>query len=79
MTYLTESKDYEDGILNAIFSFPDEHPHIFNRLSKDHFKPGANQQVFSVVRGLYEQYRPDMISNDAIVSEINLLLQREQR
>ena len=79
MTYLSQSKDFEDGILNAIFSFPDEHPHIFSRLSKDHFGHPLNQKVFSVIRGLYDQHKPERLSNGALVAEINSLLKNEQK
>ena len=79
MTYLSQGKDYEDGILHAIFSFPEDHAHIFSRLAKDHFEPGLNRKVYSVVQGLHDQYKPDAISNQALIAEINSLLKKENK
>jgi len=74
MTYLSEGKDYEDGIINAILSFPEDHSKIFNRLQQVHFSAPLNCKAFGVLKRLYEQNKPDIVSITAIVSELCTLL-----
>lgn len=68
---------YEDGILNAIFTWPEDHPIIFNHLSPEHFEPGLKQKVYTVLYKLYQENRENRISNIAMIAEICTLLKNE--
>jgi len=78
MTYLSEGKDYEDGILNTILSFPEDHPKIFNKLQPYHFSSNLNCKAYGTLKALYEQNKPDAISNTAIVAELCTLLKSQK-
>ena len=76
---LSKGKYYEDGILNAILTFPEDHPRIFNRLHPDHFSTPLNNKVFKVLHGVYQQNKPEAISNTAMISEICTLLDGQKK
>jgi len=78
MTYLQSSKDYEDGLINAILSFPEDHHKIFNRLDFKHFSTNLNKKSFAVLKSIYEQNKPTALSNTAMVSELCGLLANEE-
>lgn len=77
MIQLNDAKYYEDGIINAVLSFPEDHPKIFNKLTANHFI-GSNQKIFKVLKSLYDENKPNSLSNESIVSEICTVL-RDQR
>lgn len=70
-------KYYEDGIINAALILPEQRPQIFNNLHSDHFEPGGmNRQVYGVMEKLYEEFRPEPFSNQAVIADVcNLLKQ----
>ncbi|MHA1968391.1 MAG: replicative DNA helicase [Candidatus Hodarchaeales archaeon] len=77
MTYLSHDKDYEDGILNAIFSFPEDHPKIFSRLSHYHFSTPLSCKAYRVLKTTYEQTKPNPVSNQVIIADLTTLLEKE--
>ena len=73
-------KDYEDGILNAVLSFPDEHAKIFNRVKPEHFIPGGfNRKAYAVLTKLHNEFKPAFVSNEAIITELCELLKSENK
>ena len=78
MTYLSTDKDYEDGIINTILSFPEDHPKIFNRLHPDHFSNTLNNKAYAVLLAIYQQNKPNAISNTAMVSELCGILKAQE-
>ena len=69
---------YEEGILNSILSWPEDHPKIFNYLLPEHFEPGLRQKVYTVLFKTYQQNRENPISNVAMISEICTVLKTEK-
>lgn len=73
-----QTDHYEDGILNAILTWPSDHPKIFNQLLPEHFEPGLKQKTYKVLHKLYKQNRENPISNVAMISEICTVLKTEK-
>ena len=74
MLQVAQATNYEDGIINALFSFPKDHPKILNHLKIEHFHQGTNRKIFAIFKALYNQHKPDMISNEAIIATLNEFL-----
>lgn len=75
---LQNTQYIEDGIINAILC-RQYHSTIFNRVKPDYFTPGSiNWKVFRVLYRLYEEFKPDYISNQSVVAELNLLFANEK-
>jgi len=69
---------YEDGVLNAILTWPEDHPKIFNYLQPEHFEPGLRQKVYKTLYRVYQKNRENPISNVAMITEICSVLKDEK-
>lgn len=69
---------YEEGILNAILTWPEDHPKIFNYLLPEHLEPGLRQKVYKTLYKIYQQNRENPISNIAMIAEICTVLKTEK-
>jgi len=69
---------YEDGIINSILTWPEDHPKIFNYLLPEHFEPGLRQKLYKVFYRLYKQNKENPISNVAMISEVCTVLKTNQ-
>ena len=69
---------YEDGILNSILTWPEDHPKIFNYLQPEHFEPGLKQKLYTVLYKLYQKNRIECLSNIAMICEVCTLLETEK-
>jgi len=69
---------YEEGILNSILTWPEDHPKIFNYLLPEHFELGLRQKVYTALYKTYQQNRKNPISNVAMIAEICTVLKTEK-
>lgn len=72
-----QTDQYEDGIINAILTWPEDHPKIFSQLQPEHFEPGFKQKTYKALHRLYHQNRDNPISNVAMIAEINTVMKAD--
>jgi len=71
-------ENYEDGLISTILTFPDEHAKIFSRIRPEYFREGSrNRKVYKVLSNLHDEFKPNTISNEAIIRELNSLLSND--
>ena len=69
---------YEEGILNALLTWPEDHPKIFNQLLPDHFEPGLRQKLYTGLFRLYKENKENPLSNIAMISGVCATLKEEK-